>query len=109
MGRVSDCINSADVLGVECVGGICGTINDHSIKTSYNIGKVLGEKYVGAILGRAVTGDVINSYYLTGCASDSSGKLQNGVGASNTGSSRSDKKGSTTALKIKARKSIYLI
>ena len=101
-GRGCDNVNIADVFGSESVGGICGIVNYDSSKaalsTSYNVGSVYGERYVGGVLGRLVSGIVEDCYYLKGTATDSSSKLQNGIGTENGGSSRSDAIGVTTGL-----------
>jgi len=101
-GRGSDNVNTANVIGTEGVGGVCGVLGKNmsnpTISTSYNTGVVNGEKYVGAIVGRLVKGSAQSCYYLKGTAQDLSGKVQNGLGAAASGSSRSDPSGATTGL-----------
>ena len=96
-GRGFDNLSSADVFGTQSVGGICGNAIT-SVATSYNCGTVMGEKYVGSVIGRLSEVSVVNCYYLANCAFDTSGKAQNGFGTSETGKSRTDTAGMTTAL-----------
>ena len=81
-------------------GGIVGN-NNATVKNCFNQGSVSGMMCVGGVIGEVgyyMGGSLANCYYLSGCAKDGNGTVQNGIGASNVGQSEADEEGSTMAV-----------
>ena len=107
---ITNCYNTGYVYGYsQYVGGICGY--DGTIAKCYNTGNVKGNSYyVGAICGQG--GVQTNCYYLAGCAKDKANIVQNGMGASSTGTTSADVEGniaSATADEFAGGKIGYLL
>lgn len=62
-GTVSNCYNSATIIGYEDIGGVCGINNNGDLTNCYNIGKIEGSKsYVGGVCGYNVSSTMTNCY-----------------------------------------------
>ncbi len=111
---ISDCGNCGNVTCTRTsnanAGGITG-YNYHDpdsygtnavVQNCFNVGKVsgIGASYsynVGAIAGDTTSGHTVtNCYYLSGCATDTVGTVQNGIGGGSSGSATPDVSGCTT-------------
>ena len=97
-GTVSNSYNTGSVSGTKYVGGVVGyNYYYNTVSNSYNTGSVSGDSYVGGVVGfNDVTATVQNCYYRTGCAKDSSNKIQFGIGCETVGSNVRDTAGITT-------------
>ncbi len=97
---VQNCYNTGKVVGgvgssnlYNGVGGISG--RNGVIENCYNTGTISGTGYyVGGICGywggNPSDGSQTNNWYLTGCATDGNGKVQNGMGYQTKGYAASD-------------------
>ena len=123
---VLDCHSSVTVSGLSDVGGVVGTNDGGTVQRCYNTGSVRSTgNGVGGVVGRnmissavqycyntgsvkstdvyagGVVGDnngtVTNCYYLSGCAEDGDGTVQNGIGNETQGSTTEDVADITTA------------
>ena len=94
----SNSYNTGSVSGTKYVGGVVGyNYYYNTVSNSYNTGSVSGDSYVGGVVGfNDVTATVQNCYYRTGCAKDSSNKIQFGIGCETVGSNVRDTAGITT-------------
>ena len=112
-GIVENCYNTGTINGTNIkIGGICAENTAGTIRNCYNIGSVTGKYWAGAIVGNKTAGTVNNCYYLSGCAKDVSGTIQQGIGASATGSITSDTTSYTCPLTIgefSSGKAAYLL
>lgn len=78
---ILNCINLGEIKNTNdsdaaVAGGIVGYENvttSFTINNCVNVGSVVGNKYVGAIIGRLNKTDIENSYYLSGSASSRAG------------------------------------
>ena len=62
-GTVSNCYNSATIIGYEDIGGVCGRNNNGELTNCYNTGKIEGSKsYVGGVCGYNVSSTMTNCY-----------------------------------------------
>ena len=78
---ISNCFNTSTIIASDgCAGGICGYNGGCLINNCFNTGKISGDHYVGAIVGQK-DHVIRNCYYLSGCATDGAGTIQNGVGS----------------------------
>ena len=95
---VRNCYNTGSVSGSGYyVGGVVGHNGSGSVIICYNTGSVSGSGYyVGGVVGYNDSGYVSDCYYLTGCAKDGAGKVQNGLGNAAKGSATADASGKTT-------------
>ena len=88
------CYNQGNVSGGSYVGGVVGSNGDYhnpQINLSYNMGTVTGTgSYVGGVEGFHGISNTTGSYYLTGCATDGNGTVQNGTGAEALGTVTED-------------------
>ena len=96
--EISNSYNKGRVSGNSYVGGIAGS-NSQSIYSCYNVGMVYGTYGVGNIVGKYSTrGILLDCYYMTGCAVDASGVMQNGTGAETAGATTIDQTDCCTGL-----------
>ncbi len=79
-GSVDNCFNTANIIGNSYVGGIVGSAFDGSVKYCYSVGTASGGEYVGAIIGGKGDSELRYCYYLAGAAVDKNGKELFGVG-----------------------------
>ena len=99
-GFISGCYNTGTVNGKNgTIGGICGQFTGGTITNCYNTGIVSGtSNYVGGVCGYVSYSNLLtNCYYLTGCATDGNGVVQNGIGYLVLGSTTADTENCTTA------------
>lgn len=93
--EITNCYNTGAVTCyVAFAGGICG-MTDTTITNCHNVGEVIGMAegsacYIGGICGNGAVESMTNCYYLSGCATDGAGTIQNGLGAANLGASAED-------------------
>ena len=105
-GIVNNCYNLGSVTGYEetwmdrsneDIGGVVG-YNSGLLSNCYNFGTVQGGTNVGAVAGYNNSADeIINCYYLTGCAIDENGQAQQGIGHDEEEEPCTDVTGSTAA------------
>ncbi len=96
-GRIENCFSYYNVTrGSSYVGGING-YNNATVKNCYSAGIVQStNNYAGGVVGgKSSSGVISGCYCLYSAASDGSGTLQNGVGASTKGSTAPDVSGAT--------------
>ncbi len=99
-GTVQRCYNTGSIRSTGyCAGGVAGrnTIGS-AVQYCYNTGSVSGtEQYVGGVVGYNDAGTIMNCYYLSGCAKDGYGTIQNGIGNAALGSTTANVADVTTA------------
>ncbi len=86
-GSAQFCYNTGNVSGRDYVGGIVGLkhVSDFA-RYCYNIGNVSGNESVGGVVGwnnNESSSNVMNCYYLSGCAVYHNGTVSQGVGGGN--------------------------
>ena len=94
---ISNCFNTSTIIASDgCAGGICGYNGGCLINNCFNTGKISGDHYVGAIVGQK-DHVIRNCYYLSGCATDGAGTIQNGVGSEELDNTVEDAEGLNSA------------
>ena len=78
---LSNSYSSVNITGSSYIGGIAGFAESTTITNVYTHGTVLGNSYVGALIGSQSDSSITFAYYSTGCATDTAGTIQYGVGA----------------------------
>ena len=113
---IIDCYNTG---AITCATGYAGGISGMTTSTitnSYNIGEIVGMSegigcLVGAICGDGAPESMTNCYYLSGCAIDGAGTIQNGLGVLDLGAFAEDSAGTIckTADKFENGEVCYLL
>ncbi len=90
-GKTENCYSLYTVIsGTSYVGGVAGYVSG-TMKNSYNAGLVNATNYIGGVAGYKTSSSTLsNCYYLVNSATDTSDKVQNGVGNSVNGSATAD-------------------
>ena len=112
-GIIENCYNTGSISTTNFkAAGISIENTAGTVRNCYNTGSVTARYYSGAIVAWQRSGTVNNNYYLSGCAKDVSGTIQQGIGAATTGSITSHTSSYTRPLTIgefSSGKAAYLL
>ncbi len=95
-GKITNCYNTGKVSAEYEVGGVVGYSMDGIITNCHNVGQISGDYCVGGIMGTHSGAKYRNCFYLKGCATDSTGYIQDGIGSSTPGTTIGDVAGYST-------------
>lgn len=78
VGKIDSCYNTGNILGNDYVGGVVGFAYEIiAVRNCYNSGNVSGHDYVGGVIGWT-SGAINNCHYLSGSASSGIGNEYDG-------------------------------